>query len=280
MPYQSIFAPALFKDQVIVVTGGGSGIGRATAQRLAAEGMRVCVVDLDGETARAVAEPLGGEWCTADVADPVQTDAAFAECVDRLGAVDLAFLNAGIAIGVADITELDDAEYRRIMGPNVDGVVFGARAAVRRMRAQGTGGVIVATASLAGLIAFPPDPVYTLTKHAVVGFVRSIAPTVRADGITAHAVCPGLTDTNILGPATKDALRDAGFPLMGPEEIAEAVVTAARAPDDATGTCWVCQPGRAPTPYGFRDVPGPRTRGAEGTVPPGLRDDGPGIFRR
>lgn len=266
--------------KVALVTGGGSGIGRATAQRLASEGMRLCVVDIDGDAARAVAEPLGGEALTVDVSDSARVDTAFAECVARLGAVDLAFLNAGIAIGVADITELDDAEYRRIMGPNVDGVVFGARAAVRQMRAQGTGGVIVATASLAGLIAFPPDPVYTLTKHGVVGFVRSIAPTVRNDGIAAHAVCPGLTDTDILGPDTKEALRGAGFPLMGAEQIAEAVVTAARAPMEASGTCWVCQPGREPTPYEFRDVPGPRTEGAEGKVPPSLRDGGPGIFRR
>lgn len=270
--------------KVALVTGGGSGIGRATAQRLAAEGMRVCVVDVDGDAARAVATPIGGEPLTADVSDPARVDAVFAECASRLGPVDLAFLNAGIAIGIADIAELDDAEYRRIMGPNVDGVVFGARAAVRQMRTRpmraGTRGVIVATASLAGLVAFPPDPVYTLTKHAVVGFIRSIAPTLRTDGITAHAVCPGLTDTGILGDDTKAALRDAGFPLMGPEQIADAVVTAARAPVEATGTCWVCQPGRGPTPYEFRDVPGPRTEGAAGKVPPSLRDDRPGIFHR
>jgi NAD(P)-dependent dehydrogenase (short-subunit alcohol dehydrogenase family) len=242
--------------------------------------MRACVVDLDGDAARAVADGIGGESVTADVSDSAQVDAAFAQCAARLGSVDLVFLNAGIALGCADITELDDAEYRRITGPNVDGVVFGARAAVRQMREQATGGVIVATASLAGLIAFPPDPVYTLTKHAVVGFVRSIAPTVRADGIGVHAVCPGLTDTNILGDETKEALRGAGFPLMDPGQIADVVVTAARAPADATGTCWVCQPGLEATPYEFHDVPGPRTQGARGRVPPSLRDGEPGIFRR
>src|ERR671934_1503755 len=90
-----------------------------------------------------------------------------------------------------DITQLTEAQYRRIMGPNVDGVVFGARAVVPAIAARG-GGAIVATASLAGLIAFAPDPIYTLTKHAVVGFVRSLAQPLESRGITINAVCPGI----------------------------------------------------------------------------------------
>ncbi|MBM3692996.1 MAG: SDR family oxidoreductase [Actinobacteria bacterium] len=252
--------------KVALVTGGGSGIGRAVALRCAAEAMRVCVVDRDADAAHAVAVEVGGIAVVADVGDAAQVDAAFAECADRLGGPDLAVCNAGIAIGVADLTLLDDAEYRRILGPNVDGVVFSARAAIRAMRARG-GGVIVATASLAGLMGFAPDPVYALTKHAVVGLVRSIAPTLAADGIAAHAVCPGLTDTAILGPEIRGALDAAGFPLMDPAQIAEAVVTAARAPAEASGTCWVCQPGRAPTPFEFHRVPGPRTDAGRGQVP-------------
>jgi NAD(P)-dependent dehydrogenase (short-subunit alcohol dehydrogenase family) len=266
--------------RVALVTGGGSGIGRATAVRLAAEGMRVCIVDRDGAAATAVAEPIGALALAADASDAAAVDAAFATCVDRLGTVDLAFCNAGIAIGQSDIGALEDDEYRRILGVNVDGVVFGTRAAIRTMRSHGEGGVIVATASLAGIVPFAPDPVYALTKHAVVGFVRSIAPTLAGDGIRAHAICPGLTDTQIMGEETKATLREAGFPLMVPEQIAEAVVAAATAPPEATGTCWVCQPGREPTPYGFRDVPGPRTVGAEGSVPPGLRDGDTADFLR
>jgi len=265
--------------RVALVTGGASGIGRATAQRLAAEGMRICILDRDGDAAEAVAGTLDALALTADASEPRAIDAAFAACVDQLGTVDLAFLNAGIAIGQSDIGALEDDEYRRILGVNVDGVVFGARAAVRTMRA-GSGGVIVATASLAGIIPFAPDPVYALTKHAVVGFVRSIAPALAADGIAAHAICPGLTDTRIMGDETRATLREAGFPLMAPEQIAEAVVTAATAPPEATGTCWVCQPGREPIAYGFRDVPGPRTAGAEGSVPPGLHDGDSGSFLR
>jgi NAD(P)-dependent dehydrogenase (short-subunit alcohol dehydrogenase family) len=238
--------------RIALVTGGGSGIGRATVHRLAAEGMAVCVVDRDPVAAGVVADAVGGIAVVADVGVASEVDTAFAECAARLGGPDLAVANAGIAIGVADLADLADADYRRILGPNVDGVVFTARAAIRAMRARG-GGVIVATASLAGLMAFAPDPVYALTKHAVVGLVRSIAP--------------GLADTAILGPEIREALDAAGFPLMDPAQIAEAVVTAAQAPAEATGSCWVCQPGRPATPYGFRRVPGPRVEGAVGQVP-------------
>src|SRR5256885_17054938 len=93
--------------------------------------------------------------------------------------------------------EPPEEQSRRIMGPNVDGVVFGARALVPSMAARG-GGAIVATASLAGLIAFSPDPIYTLTKHAVVGLVRALAPQLEPPGIPPNAVCPGLTDTPLV----------------------------------------------------------------------------------
>ena len=123
------------------------------------------------------------------------------------GGVDIAFLNAGISIGVADLATLSDDDYYRMMRVNVDGVVFGLRAAIRAMEARG-GGAIVATSSLAGLIPFPPDPVYDASKHAVVGLIRSVAPTLAAKGITANTVNPGITDTNILtGRRQADAAR-------------------------------------------------------------------------
>ena len=255
--------------KVALVTGAASGIGRATAERLASEGMRVCVVDLHEDGGRRVAADVGGTFNVADVGDPAQVDAAFAHCVAELGGLDVAFLNAGIAIGHPDIEALPDDEYRRIMRVNVDGVVYGARAAVREMLRGGHGGAIVATASLAGLIPFPPDPVYDLTKHAVVGFMRSLAPNLAPKGITANCVNPGMTATAIIGDEAKAMLEEAGFPLMPPSQIADAVVEAVTSGD--TGHCWVCQPGREPVRYEFRDVPGPRTEGARGRVPPGVR---------
>jgi NAD(P)-dependent dehydrogenase (short-subunit alcohol dehydrogenase family) len=255
--------------KVALVTGAASGIGRATAERLAAEGMRLCVVDLHEDGGRQVAADLDGTFHVADVGDPAQVDAAFSHCVRELGSLDVAFLNAGIAIGHPDVEDLPDDEYRRIMRVNVDGVVYGARAAVREMLRGRDGGAIVATASLAGLIPFPPDPVYDLTKHAVVGFMRSLAPNLAPKGITANCVNPGMTDTAIIGDEAKTLLAEAGFPLMPPSQIADAVVQAVTSGE--TGHCWVCQPGRDAVRYEFRDVPGPRTEGARGRVPPGLR---------
>ena len=253
-----------------LVTGGASGIGRATVERFTVAGMRVCVVDVDIDGATAVAEQFGGTAFAADVGESKEVDAAFAHCVATLGGVDVAFLNAGIAIGVADLDTLSDAVYQRIMRVNVDGVVYGLRAAIRAMRANG--GAIVATASLAGLIPFPPDPIYDLTKHAVVGLMRSVAPTLAAQGITANCVNPGMTDTNILSDAAKQVFAEADFPLMPASQIAEAVVHAVTSGE--TGRCFVCQPGREPIAYGFRDVPGPRTETARGRVPPALHNGG------
>jgi NAD(P)-dependent dehydrogenase (short-subunit alcohol dehydrogenase family) len=262
----------LLHGKVALVTGAASGIGRATSERFAEEGATICAVDSDEAGARALVEHLGnGLAIAADCGDPAQVDAAFGRCEGELGGVDIAYLNAGIAIGVADLTQLDDATYTRIQRVNVDGVVYGARAAIPRMQRRG-GGAIVATSSLAGLIPFPPDPIYDGGKHFVVGLMRSLAPTLAPMGITTNTVNPGITDTNIITQETKDFLADAGFPVIPARQIADAVLGIVTT--GVTGQCWVCQAGREPVPYEFRDVPGPRGVGAEGKRPPLLNRDG------
>jgi NAD(P)-dependent dehydrogenase (short-subunit alcohol dehydrogenase family) len=258
------------EGKVALVTGGGSGIGRATSIRLAAAGAHVFVVDHDRDRADAVAAEVGGAPFAADMGDSAQVEASFASCADAYGGVDIAFLNAGISIGVTDLATLTDDDYYRMMRVNVDGVVFGLRAAIRAMTPQG--GAIVATSSLAGIIPFPPDPVYDASKHAVVGLIRSAAPTLAAKGITANTVNPGIVDTNILTGEAKELLRAAGFPIMDPAQIADAVFGLVTT--GVTGQCWVCQPGREPVPYAFRDVPGPRGVGAEGRTMPTIRREG------
>lgn len=247
--------------RVALVTGGGSGIGRAAAQRLSAEGMRVCVLDIDEGAARAVAGPLGGLALACDVADPDQVAATFARCVEDLGGLDLALLNAGITIRWSgDIGSLDLADYRKSLGVNLDGVVYGVATAVRTMRDLPDGDrAILATASLAGLMPWHPDPVYALGKHAVVGLMRSVAPSLAAERIAVHTICPGITETGALGDR-RALVEGIGVPVMEPEASAEAVVTAATAPLDASGSCWVVQHGRDPWPMHFAELDTPDNR--------------------
>ena len=259
--------------KVAIVTGGASGIGRATVRRLAEEGATVVVADLAEEPGRQAATEVGGTFVSTDVTDPTAWQRLVATTVDTHGRLDVAHLNAGVmtrvggasAPGDGSIDQLTDDAYRRIMSVNVDGVVYGARAVVPAMRAAG-GGAIVATASLAGLIGFPPDPIYSVTKHAVVGLVRSIGPQLEPSGITVNAVCPGIVDTPMLGPTAKETLEKLSFPIIPPSDIAAAVVHAITC--GLTGQAFVVQAGTGPVQYEFRQVPGPRAEGAEGRRPP------------
>lgn len=246
--------------RVALVTGGASGIGLATVRRMKDEGARVAAVDL--------AEPQGDDpsdlHVVADVADPSAWPGIVERVEAQLGPLQVAYLNAGVVTKQRDITELTDEQYRRVMRVNVDGVVFGVREAARAMQRHG-GGQIVCTASLAGIVPFGHDPVYTASKHAVVGLVRSLAEQLDGKGIHIAAVCPGIVETPLIG---NDAtvLREAGFPMLRPEDIAGAVLQALR--ERRPGACYAVQPGREPIDYQFRGVPGPRTPGAQGVRPP------------
>ncbi|HLX88276.1 MAG TPA: SDR family oxidoreductase [Acidimicrobiales bacterium] len=253
------------QGKVAVVTGAASGIGLASARRMAGLGAVVVAVDIDGAGAERAAKELSGTAVHADVSR-VEDWARIVEVANGLGGIDVALLNAGVTTGQEDIAALDEADYRRIMGVNVDGVVYGTRAVVPSMAARG-GGAIVATSSLAGLIAFPGDPVYTLTKHAVVGFVRSLAPRLEQQHITVNAVCPSLVDTPLIDGEIRDTLAGAGFPLISPDAVADAVLFCIGG--DATGQAVFVQLGWEPTPYRFRNPPGPRIEAAQGKVPPG-----------
>jgi NAD(P)-dependent dehydrogenase (short-subunit alcohol dehydrogenase family) len=246
--------------RVALVTGGASGIGLATVRLLKSEGARVAAVD--------VAEPRGDDpsdlHVVADVGDPSAWSGIVQRVESQLGPLDVVHLNAGVLTGERDITALSDEQYRRIMRVNVDGVVFGVREAARAMQQRG-GGQIIATASLAGIVAFDNDPVYTATKHAVVGLVRSLATQMTEKGIHIAAVCPGIVETPLIGDDA-NVLRDAGFPMLRAEDIANAVLIALR--ERKPGACYAVQPGREPMEYRFGNVPGPRTPGAEGVRPP------------
>jgi NAD(P)-dependent dehydrogenase (short-subunit alcohol dehydrogenase family) len=213
-----------------LVTGSAGGIGSAIVAKLRAEGFEVKELDL-----------LSG----FDVADPTAWE--------HIGSVDLACLNAGVLTGDGDIAALTDDQYRRALGVNVDGVVFGVR---RLDRVMPPGSTIIVTASLAGLVAIPDDPIYGLTKHAIVGFVRSVAPQLAKRDIRIQAVCPGWADTALTPPEFKQDLAARGFRLLRPEEVVAGVWAAYKS--EGTGEAWIVQPGREPLLYEFKGVPGPR----------------------
>jgi NAD(P)-dependent dehydrogenase (short-subunit alcohol dehydrogenase family) len=213
-----------------LVTGSAGGIGRAIVARLTPEGYDVLELDL-----------VTG----FDVASPD----AWAE----IGPVELAFLNAGVLTGERDVAALTDDQYRRAVAVNVDGVVLGAR---RLAQVMERGGAIIATASLAGLTGIADDPIYGLTKHAVVGFVRSVAPQLSERGIRINALCPAWADTALMDASFKDDLTAQGYRLLDAADVAEAAWAAATS--EGTGEAWVAQVGRPPLNYEFKGVPGPR----------------------
>jgi len=252
------------EGKVGLVTGGASGIGRSVVEHLAKAGASVMVADVDEIGGAEVADSVGGAFVRTDVSDPEQSQKAVAETVDRFGRLDIAHLNAGIITGESDFGSMSVEAYRRAVGINLDGVVFGAMAVVPAMS---EGGAIIATASLAGLVAYPGDPIYAVTKHAVVGLVRSLGEQLEPRKITVNAICPGFVDTQLIGPFA-DEFRKAGFPLLTTDDVAEAVLQIVDS--DLTGQVFICQPGRTCSPYKFRGVPGPRVEGAEGMAPPVL----------
>lgn len=208
-----------------LITGGRGGIGRAIAAAL--DSWEITALDLP------------------------EFDVGSSEAWGALdGTFDAAFLNAGVGIGFPDVAELADAEIDRIVDANFLGVVYGARECARRLMPNG--GSIVCTASLAGLTGMPFDPMYTATKHAVVGFVRGSADGLRARGIRINALCPGFTDTPIVEAELRGSLP---VPLMEPSFVAEAAITAME--DAESGRAWIVQPNRI-VPFRFPRIPGPR----------------------
>jgi len=238
--------------QVALVTGGAGGIGAAVVRRLAKLGAQVAVLDLNAAGAQQIASEVGGIAISGDVADPATMPAVVEQVEKELGRLDVVLLNAGIGGGQTGVDALNVDRYRKLVGVNVDHVVYGVCAAVPALRRQG-GGKIVITASLAGLTAMPADPLYTMTKHAVVGYARAAGKVVEADGITVSTLCPGFVDTLLLG-AAKEEFEAMSFPLLTPEDVAEALQTVLGA--GAAGEAWIIQPGGQVSAYRFRGVPG------------------------
>ena len=207
--------------KVALITGGSNGIGEGVARHLAGRGAHVVLADIDDERGAALATELGGRFIHTDVSQESASREAVAYALEAFGGLHLAHLNAGVttACGMGD--DFDAAAYRKAMGINLDGVVFGIAAARPAIIASG-GGTIIATASMAGLVAVAFDPVYAANKHAVVGLVRSLGELYAAEGIRIHALCPSFAYTNII-KGSEQTLLDMGFPILEVSDVVDAV---------------------------------------------------------
>lgn len=205
------------EGRTAVVTGAAGGIGSATVRRLHAEGANVVAVDLDEAGVRALADELGERVLPvrADVTSPADTEAFFAAAVDRFGSVDLFHANAGVESSVRTVADFDLADFEKVFAVNVRSAFLGSSAAMRRMIAQGTGGSIVFTASIAGLKGDPGVSVYVASKHAVIGLARSLMKESGPLGIRVNVVAPGPVDTRMMRPLEKGLAALSGLDAAG-----------------------------------------------------------------
>ncbi|WP_033306287.1 glucose 1-dehydrogenase [Streptomyces iakyrus] len=239
---------ARFTDRTALVTGAGSGIGRAIARALAAEGANVVVVGRRGEPLEETAESIeaaGGKALavTADVARAADVEAAVAAAAEHFGSLDVAVNNAGVFRGGAPLADLAEEDWHTQLGVNVTGVFLALRAEIRQMRTQPSGGAIVNIASTFGAhTRHPGAAAYAATKAAVSVLTRGAALDHIREGIRINAVSPGAVDTPMsLQPGETDADRSARARSTLPlgrvtttEEVAAAVLHLAS--DDAAST--------------------------------------------
>jgi 15-hydroxyprostaglandin dehydrogenase (NAD) len=256
------------EGKVALVTGAGSGIGRATAMRLSREGASIVVVDVNDDGARETVEQIetaGGKAAArhADVSsdDSARGMIAFAE--ETFGGLDILHNNAGIITGAPRWPDNEPAEWSRMLDINLRGVILGTQFAIPAMRKRG-GGAIVSTASMAGIgWGYGPNPVYAAAKGGVVLFTSSLAPLAMSDNIRANCVCPGVVDTPMLKGAaaaadsedrglTSERLR--GFQILSPDEIADGVVSLIR-DDSLAGRALLLRNGQPPELWRLPEMP-------------------------
>ena len=188
----------LLDGQRAVVTGGGSGIGRATARRLAEEGATVTVLDIDGDRAAAVAGEIGGRAEVADVSDPDSLTRAVDAAAEAMDGITILFNNAGIG-GLSPLHQWSPEEWNRMIAVNLTGVYLGFRAAVPHLRRAG-GGSIVSTSSISGTRPAAGEAPYSAAKAGVAAITASAALEYGPDDIRVNAVAPGMIITALTEP--------------------------------------------------------------------------------
>ncbi len=221
-----------FKEKVVLITGGSTGIGRATALAFAREGASVMIGDVDNSAAEVVQTIVaaGGVayFQRCNVSDGAQVDDLVQQCVGRFGGLHAAFNNAGILPTTKLFHEADGDEFDRVIAVDVKGVFNAMKAEIRHMLNNG-GGAIVNTASVAGVIADPGMAAYVAAKHAVVGLTKAAAIEYARNDIRVNAIAPGLVDT----PMTSRWLADPAFREMF---FAASPIGRAAKPEEIAGT--------------------------------------------
>jgi NAD(P)-dependent dehydrogenase (short-subunit alcohol dehydrogenase family) len=225
-----------FDGKVAMITGGSSGIGRATALAFAKEGAKILLADIDeagGEESLSMIRGAGGEaiFFRADVSKVADVEAMVNKTVDAYGRLDYAHNNAGIDGDFATIVKYTEESWDRVMGVNLKSVWAGMKYEIPQMRKNG-GGVIINSASVAGMVGFRTMGPYVASKHAVIGLTKTAALEYSNFGIRVNAICPGairtpMIDAYLGGDAEKEASMNALQPIgrMGrPEEVANLVV--------------------------------------------------------
>jgi NAD(P)-dependent dehydrogenase (short-subunit alcohol dehydrogenase family) len=220
--------------KVALVTGAGSGIGRAVAQRLASDGASVVVADIDEAGGQETVARIGDKsvFVRTDVTNEADVRGMIGFAEETFGGLDILHSNAGITSGRPPFPERAPSDWQKVLDINLRGVILGTQFAIQSMQKQG-GGVIINTASMAGIgYGFPPDPVYAASKGGVVLFTASLAPLKDAMNIRVNCVCPGVVDTPMFrrgqeqSRAEDTRAREAMglMQILKPEEIADAVV--------------------------------------------------------
>ena len=238
-----------FTDKVAVITGGGSGIGAATARLLAREGAKVVVVDLAFEAAQAVADETGGLALAADVSDRHAVDAFVAQTIQAHGRIDILVNNAGIGC-FGRTPDLEPETWERVIAIDLNAVFYACRAAIPHMTGRKT--AIVNTASISGTAGDYGFTAYNAAKAGVINYTRSLALDHARDGIRVNALCPGLIATPLTaGAAAMPGLEAAWHDTIpmgrpgSPEEIAEVIAfLASDAASYVTGTIMVADGGQ------------------------------------